>query len=278
MLALAGMVSTVNAEMIRLKDGTVINGTVVEQKDKYIVVESSLGTMKIQKYQLESIDFSGGQTTTTPQVVTPQVIVPQVVTPQSTITTPQKTDNSLAIYRLEKMISKGKIRKHSHQKELQRLSSQLPDDYNRLLYKRFEKRNWLMYSGLNAVPTLGSLIQGDYWGVALIGAGMFIGFRTLNMASYYGNPTYSYDPYEDTYYYSSSYSYNSTYYDIQSVGYAIIVGTYVYSFFRPLIYKRKYNKRLKKALMADITPVRGDLIPMYSHNDSYNVPVVSLSF
>ncbi len=258
MLMICMGVVTGHAELIRLKDGSVINGRVIEQKDNVIVIESSLGRMTIQKYQLLSIDYEGGQS----GFQNPQ-------SPQGLPSQNNNTDRSATIYRLEKMIEQGKVRKWTHQNELKKLAAQLPSDYNQLIYKRFEKKNALFYSVLNIVPTLGSLMQGDYWGVALISLGYLSAYYLEEMSWFY---TYSYDPYGSYYY---TYGMNADFYTASVV---VFASTLAFSLIRPYTFKNRYNKRLQNALIPDITVSRGDVYKVYTYNDSVNMPLFTASF
>ncbi len=255
---LIGLISgQMSGESVYMKDGSIIKGTIVSQTENEVIVESSLGRMRLPKNQLLRIEY-GTQTTS-----------------YNDIQDQTNPNHSIKIQQIENLIENGKFRSKSQIKQIQKISTQLPGDYNQLLYKNYEKKNPLLYATLNLIPGLGSLVQGDYWGTVLIGLG-FLGTYYI-----YENLVYSYttQPYYDSFYGYTSYTYNySINQNWQYIALGLFTSTVIYSLVRPFIYRNRYNEQLHKALFSDFSVSRGDSHQIYKVNEILRIPVLSYSF
>jgi len=228
---------------IYLKDGSVLNGTIIETTDELIVIDTTVGLIEVPRYKIQDIlyDGDGEPLDNTSGTVSKNIIIQP------------RTDESERLFsemeQRYKEIEEKKIRLYFmlHEKEfrdkvgiyeVQRLAGELPYSERLALYAAFERRDQGLGTGLNFfIPSLGSWVQGDIAG-ALIQDGLLLAGAGL----LYWNGNFDYE--------------NSNFYNklngqsnmIMYAGITVLAADWIFGLIRPLTYARKWNMKLAASL------------------------------
>ena len=234
---------------IYLKDGTVLNGVVVEVSDERIVIDTTVGLIEVPRYKIDSILYDGDQPTADSE----------------NILNPQEDGSEQLFAQLEqryKEIEEKKIRLYFllHEKafrdkmgiyEVQRIAGEIPYSERLAMYSAYERRDQGLGAGLNfIIPSLGSWVQGDIAG-ALFQDGMLI----LGLGLIYFNNNYDYDN-------SSFYNDDNGQSDMMKyVGIGVLAGNWIFGIIRPFTFTKKWNKQLASSLRISIESLQQGYTP-----------------
>jgi hypothetical protein len=233
-----------------LKDGTVLNGTIVEASDDSIVIETSLGPIEVPQDRIQEILADGKSRTEAELEPTSDNVTPNIVI-QTQAQDNDDLDRETA--EREKEIEEKKIKLYFmlHDKqfrdkmgiyEMQRVAGDIAFSDRLAMYAAFERRDQGMGAGLNfLIPSLGSWMQGDVFGallqngLTLVGGGLILWHQT-----------YDYD--------------NSTFYSEEKgqsdmmlyAGVTVLVANWVFGIIRPFTYVKKWNKQIATSLRISV--------------------------
>ncbi len=228
---------------IYLKDGSVLNGTIIETTDELIVIDTTVGLIEVPRYKIQDIlyDGDGEPLDDTSGTVSKNIIIQ-----------PQSEESERLFSEMEqryKEIEEKKIRLYFmlHEKEfrdkvgiyeVQRLAGELPYSERLALFAAFERRDQGLGTGLNFfIPSLGSWMQGDIAGALIQDGLLLVGAGLL-----YWNGNFDYE--------------NSNFYNklngqsnmMMYAGITVLAADWIFGLIRPLTYVRKWNMKLAASL------------------------------
>jgi hypothetical protein len=239
---------------IYLKDGTVLNGIVVEAGEDRVVIDTTLGLIEVPRYKIENILYDGEQPAA------------DYGRKETDISNPSGLNNNKQLLaQLEQRyqeIEGKKIRLYFllHQKafldkmgiyEVQHLAGEIPYSERLAMYSSYERRDQGLGAGLNFfIPSLGSWVQGDVRG-ALIQDGLFL----LGAGLIYFNNNYDYE--------------GSTFYNeengqsdmLKYAGFTILAGNWIFGLIRPFTFTNKHNKALAYSLRISLENLQQGYTP-----------------
>ena len=230
---------------IYLKDGTVLNGIVIEADEEHVVIDTTVGLIEVPRYKIDNILYDGEQSSADYGDIIP-----------GDISKTQDDRSEQLASQLEQRyreIEENKIRLYFmlHEKafldkmgiyELQRLAGQIPYSERLAMYSTYERRDNGLGAGLNFfIPSLGSWVQGDITG-ALIQDGLLI----LGVGLLVLNDNFDYE--NSTFYNNENGQSDMMYY----TGIAVLAGNWIFGLIRPFTFTRKWNKKLASSLRISL--------------------------
>jgi len=239
---------------IYLKDGTVLNGIVVEATEELIVIDTTIGLIEVPRYKIDNILYDGDQSTTGSANIT-----------GDDLNKPFEDNGEQLFSQLEQRyreIEENKIRLYFmlHEEafldkmgiyEVQRLAGEIPYSERLAMYSAYERRDQGMGAGLNfIIPSLGSWMQGDYAG-ALFQDGLLI----LGIGLLYLNDNFDYE--SSTFYNEETGQSNMMKY----AGITVLAGNWIFGIIRPFTYAKKWNKKLALSLRISIETLQQGYTP-----------------
>jgi hypothetical protein len=239
---------------IYLKDGTVLNGIVVEANDEIVVIDTTVGLIEVPRYKIENILYEGDLSTADYQSAAPV----------DTGNTRNGGDERLysQLEQRYREIEEKKIRLYFllHEKafldkmgiyEVQRLAGEIPYSERLAMYSAYERRDQGIGAGLNfIIPSLGSWVQGDVKG-ALIQDGLFL----LGLGLIYFNENHDYEG-------STFYNNENGQSDMMKyAGITVLAGNWIFGLIRPFTYTRKMNKKLAYSLRISLETLQQGYTP-----------------
>jgi hypothetical protein len=239
---------------IYLKDGTVLNGIIVEATEEQIVIDTTVGLIEVPRYKIEDILYEGEQPEPNSGNISKNIIIQ-----------PQADEGEQLFSEMEqryKEIEEKKIRLYFmlHEEEfldkmgiyeVQRLAGEIPYSERLAMYSAYERRDQGLGVGLNFfAPSLGSWMQGDITG-ALIQDGLLL----VGVGLLYWNNNFDYE--------------NSNFYNAENgqtdmmmyAGITVLAGNWVFGLIRPFTYVRKWNKKLAASLRISVDTLQQGYTP-----------------
>jgi hypothetical protein len=241
---------------IYLKDGTVLNGIIIETSDERIVIDTTVGLIEVPRYKIQDILYEGDgeHLENTSGIVS-----------KNTITQHQADEGEGLFSEMEqryKEIEEKKIRLYFmlHEKEfrdkmgiyeIQRLAGEIPYSERLDMYAAFEKRDQGLGAGLNFfIPSLGSWIQGDFVGALIQDGLLLVGAGLL-----YWNGNFDY---ENSNFYNKENGQSNM---ILYAGITVLAADWIFGIVRPFIYVRKWNKKLAASLRISVDALEQGYTP-----------------
>ena len=252
---------------IYLKDGTVLNGIIIEATEERIVIDTSVGLIKVPRYKIDNILYDGEQSTTgsgniagddnsKPQEDRSEQLLSQLEQRYREI-----EENKIRLYF---MLHEETFRDKMGIYEVQRLAGEIPYSERLAMYSAYERRDQGLGAGLNfIIPSLGSWMQGDISG-ALIQDGLLI----VGLGLIYLNDNYDYE--------------SSTFYNDENgqsdmmkyAGIGVLAGNWIFGLIRPFTYVKKWNKKLAASLRISLETLQQGYSPgpnnPYASNNAEN--------
>jgi len=252
-LALGFLLIAVSAfsATIVLKDGTVLNGIIVDATDESVVIDTTIGLVEVPQYKIQDIIQDGESgaekslETTSGTVSRSIVIRPQGNGAEELIAEMNERDKQIEEKktRLYFMLYDKEFREKMGIYEMQRIAGDIPYSDRLAMYMAFKRKDQMLGTGFNFfVPSLGSWLQGDVTG-ALIQDGLLL----LGAGLLYWNGNFDYE--------------NNTFYNNENgqsdmmlyAGATILIADWIFGIIRPFTFVKKWNKQIAYSLRISAT-------------------------
>jgi hypothetical protein len=244
---------TANAEVLYLKNGTQLEGSVIGGDSREIVVETSMGTIQVPRYNIERIVYAEAPVPETLKEQAPELVEETHAEPveEEQVSLPEETEveepvpaeetaeaeeeepeEGLYGTTLQLMVLKKSFLHPDNRTAMQEMAQTVPLEERLNLYAAGERNDKAMAAGLNfLVPSLGSWIQGDVGGA--LAQDVFLSAGLLLVV----NP-YDWKAGDDDLAYTG-------------IGVGLLAFQYLYGLIRPAAYVASYNDKLADSLALE---------------------------
>ncbi len=221
-----------HAGIVFLRDGNIVEGNIVSSDTQKVVIDTAVG-----------------------RVVIRMSLVKEMVGDAEDF----EAMNQERISNVTTLMRSTHWWKDESLEQLRSYSQAIPRSYRTMLFEENRKRNAILYSAMNVVPSLGSWIQGDYRGAiaTLSFVGIGAGLIVIGSSSTTMNDTVS----------------------IALITTGVVVAgiTYINNFGRPFRYTRVWNDEVKKVFEMTLLPVNQNAYYATS-GTLIHVDLISVSF